>query len=101
MSQVPKAANDNYPIGSPLPYKIAPRDISPAKAARILGQTLTQFQAVRFRLQARGFPLPDLDTGNYDSKAIDVWQDARSGLNPSGEALNAADVVNARLAAHG
>jgi hypothetical protein len=67
-------------IGAPLRYKVAPRDIAPRKAARLLGLTLADFNRACDDLFARGFPRPDPTTGNYDSRAIARWQDARSGL---------------------
>jgi hypothetical protein len=50
------------------------------KAARRLGLELTDFNRLKDDLFARGFPRLDPTTGNYDLKAIDAWQDARSGL---------------------
>ena len=108
MKTHPKAANDNFPVGSPLRYQVQPRDVSPFKAARILGLTLVQFEAVRPRLELRGFPLPDPDTAQFDSKAIHVWQDKRSGLSEQGicitagaDARTASDLVMKRLASYG
>jgi hypothetical protein len=69
-------------IGASIRYKVAPRDIAPSKAARLLGITLTEFNRLREELFARGFPRPDPTTGNYDQKAVEAWQDARSGLSP-------------------
>ena len=73
-------------VGASLRYKIAPRDIAPGKAARLLGLTLVAFERCKDDLFARGFPRPDPTTGNYDSRAIEAWQNARSGL---GESLTA------------
>jgi hypothetical protein len=68
-------------IGASLRYRIEPRDVPLAKAARKLGLTVTQFNGVKDELFARGFPRPDPTTGHYDLKAIEAWQDARSGLS--------------------
>lgn len=64
-------------------FRIDPRHIPPAKAARRLHLSLFDFEAKRPRLHARGFPKPDPDTGNYDLKAIDDWMDRQSGLTGS------------------
>ncbi len=66
-------------LGTGLRYRIDPRDITPTKAARRLGLTLAEFNDQIKSLFARGFPGPDPTTGNYDLKAIELWQDARSG----------------------
>jgi hypothetical protein len=50
------------------------------KAARRLHLTLAEFDAKLPELLARGFPRPDPTTGMFDLKAIEAWQDARSGL---------------------
>ena len=60
-----------------LRIRIDPRDIPPEKAARRLGMTLDQFEATLSKLIARGFPVADPDTGNYDLAAIERWCDAR------------------------
>jgi hypothetical protein len=57
--------------------------VPPAKAARRLHLTLVAFNEVLPQLYARGFPRPDPTTGMFDLKAIDAWQDARSGLSPA------------------
>jgi hypothetical protein len=62
-------------------YHVEPRDVPPAKAARRLHLTVAEFNRLKDDLLARGFPRPDPTTGNYDLKAIDAWQDARSGLS--------------------
>ena len=70
-------------------FPVDPRDVPPEKAARRLHLTLAEFNEVKAELFTRGFPRPDPTTGNYDLKAIDAWQDARSGLAPG---LTPADV---------
>jgi hypothetical protein len=60
-------------------YSVKPRDAPPAIAARALGLTLDQFSEMLSALLARGFPPHDKTTGNYDLKAIDLWQDGRHG----------------------
>src|SRR5262245_9469433 len=64
-------------------FPVDPRDVPPEKAARKLHLTLVQFNELLPDLYARGFPRADPTTGMYDLKAIDAWQDARSGLIPA------------------
>lgn len=51
-------------------------------------------------LLARGFPSPDPTTAHFDLKAIEAWQDKRSGFSVTAApvARDASDVVGARLA---
>ena len=71
-------------------------------AARRLGLTLAQFEVVRARLEARGFPKPDPDTGHYDLAAVDRWCDARNpqlfGLTAIPTARDARTFCGDRLA---
>ena len=60
-----------------LRYRVEPKDVSPEKAARRLGIELDTFQALLPRLLSRGFPAPDLDTGNFDLDEIDAWRARR------------------------
>lgn len=60
-------------------FHVDARDVPPIVAARRLGLTLEAFERLLPELiTKRRFPPPDPTTGNYDLKAIDVWQDARS-----------------------
>jgi hypothetical protein len=81
-------------------FAVEPRDVPPEKAARKLHLTLAEFNEVLPELYARGFPRKDPTTGMFDLKAIDAWQDARSGLSPAltEQPLlrNAADVFEER-----
>ena len=73
------------PRSSQLRYRVEPRDVPPAKAARRLGLTLADFERCVMNLIARGFPRPDESTGHYDLKAVDAWMDQRSALtSPTG-----------------
>lgn len=81
MSREKTAESPRAVIGASLRFPIDPRDVPASKAARRLGLTLAEFNHVKADLFARGFPKPDPTTGNYDLKAIERWQDARSGLN--------------------
>lgn len=84
-------------------FKVEPRDVPLDQAARRMGMTAEAFTAARAGLEARGFPKPDPDTGNFDLVAIDRWCDLRhhhllspaTGMGPR----DAGDVVGDRLAA--
>lgn len=78
-------------------FRIEPRDLPAAKAARRLGLTEAEFDGLKDRLFARGFPRPDQDTGNYDLKAVENWMDHRSGLTNATFARDASSVLPERL----
>jgi hypothetical protein len=83
-------------------FRIEPRDVPPEMAARRLGKSLAEFEAILSRLIARGFPAPDPDTGNFDLNAIDRWCDARHAHlfgSTTLQARNARDVATARIEA--
>lgn len=61
-------------------FKIVPRDVPASAVARLLGISEARFINCVADLLARGFPGPDATTGNYDLKAVEAWQDRRSGL---------------------
>jgi hypothetical protein len=89
----------------PARVKIKPGDIRFEAAARRLGLTPAEFEAVKERLFARGFPRPDPDTGNYDLDAIDAWRRLRhpqvygvTGLTIAPTAVDANAVIGERLA---
>jgi hypothetical protein len=63
--------------GSTMRFRVEPRDVPPEIAARRLGKTLSEFEAILPNLFARGFPKPDPDTGNFDLDAIDEWRRRR------------------------
>ncbi|MFG1371542.1 hypothetical protein V5F32_05135 [Xanthobacter oligotrophicus] len=79
-------------------FPVEPRDIPPDKAARRLHLSLPEFEAARPRLERRGFPPPDPDTGMYDLKAIDAWMDRRSHLTAPAAARDAREGALARIA---
>jgi hypothetical protein len=82
-------------------FHIEPRDVPLEVAARRLGKTRAELEAVLPDLLARGFPQPDPTTGNFDLAAIDRWCDARyPHLFGDGgmQARDARDVVQDRLA---
>jgi hypothetical protein len=84
-------------------FRVEPRDVPPEMAARRLGKTLAEFNAVLPNLLARGFPACDPDTGNFDSDAINRWCDARHphlfGTGASMHARDASTVARERIAA--
>jgi len=85
------------PPHSRIRFPVDPRDVPPAKAARRLHLTLREFADLLPRLEARGFPSPDPDTGNYDLKKIDEWMDNRSIVTPRNFARDAREVVDDRI----
>ena len=58
-------------------FRVDPRDVPAEVAARRLGKSVADFEALLPKLIARGFPAPDPDTGNFDMVAMDRWCDAR------------------------
>jgi hypothetical protein len=58
-------------------FHVKIRDVPPAAAARILGMTLEAFTAALPELLARKFPSADPTTGNFDTVAMDKWQNRR------------------------
>jgi hypothetical protein len=87
-------------------FRVDPRGIPPAKAARRLGLTLSAFDGLQAELFARGFPRPDSTTGNYDLVAIDAWMDRQipnpqadgaAGLTDRPPARNAQEVFGERI----
>jgi hypothetical protein len=81
--------------------RVDPRDVPKDKAARRLGLSVADFEAVEDRLYARGFPRPDPDTRLFDLKAVEAWMDRRSGLTTSFGPRDAAIVARSRLEALG
>lgn len=85
------------PQPSRIRFAVDPRDVPPAKAARRLHLSPAEFDALLPRLQSRGFPSPDPDTGHYDLKKIEEWMDNRFILPPGKQALDAREVVDDRI----
>jgi hypothetical protein len=81
-------------------FRVEPRDVPPPIAARRLGKSEAEFEAVLPNLIERGFPKPNPDTGNFDLDAIDVWRRSRYPhlfLTEAPRARDARAVVPARL----
>jgi hypothetical protein len=89
MPPAPQPASIRFPID--------PRDVPAAKAARRLHLSPLEFKALLPRLYARGFPMPDPDTGHYDLKKIEEWMDNRFILPLGNRALDAREVVDDRI----
>ena len=54
-------------------------DVPVSSVARLLGLSdVREFAALQPRLEARGFPRPDPDTGRYCVEAVDRWRRLRS-----------------------
>ncbi len=83
-------------------FQVEPRDVPPKDIARRMGMSLTDFRAALQSLIARGFPQPDLDTGNFDLLAVDRWCDARHphlfGGSAQMQARDASTVARDRIA---
>jgi hypothetical protein len=89
-------------------HRVDPGDVPAEKAARRLHLTVEEFRQKLPDLLARGFPVPDPTTGNFDLDAIDVWRRSRNPhlfpqatqarLIPGPTARDANDVVASRLA---
>lgn len=84
-------------------FRVQPRDVPAAMAARRLGKSAVEFNELLPNLIARGFPKPDPDTGHFDLIAIDKWCDARHshlfGSDAAMQARDASAVAGDRIAA--
>jgi hypothetical protein len=83
-------------------FKIVPRDVPASAVARLLGISEARFLDCVPDLFARGFPGADATTGNYDLRAVEAWQDRRSGLRGNAVvnvAKDASTVAAERIAA--
>jgi len=60
-----------------LRFRVEPRDVPAAAAARRLGLSEQAFREALPQLVARGFPAADETTGFFDLAAIDEWQSRR------------------------
>ena len=94
--------NRRVPPAMTMCFKIVPRDVPASAVSRPLGISEAHFANCLADLLARGFPGPGATTGNFDLKAVEAWQDRRSGLSGAivaGMAKDAGAVVAERLAA--
>lgn len=58
-----------------------PRPYNEFQVAARLNKGVKWFKDHQAMLEAQGFPKRDKLLGGWDSKAIEVWMDARSGLD--------------------
>ena len=83
-------------------FRVEPRDVPAEVAARRLGKSLAEFNAMLPNLLTRGFPRPDPDTHNFDLHAIDRWCDSRHahlfGVGTAMQARDAGEVATDRIA---
>lgn len=75
-----RPANDNVPSASSVRFRVEPRLVPAAKAARRLHLTPTEFDAKRAALHSHGFPMPCPVVEHFDLIAIDVWLDRMAGI---------------------
>lgn len=85
------------PQPSAIRFTVEPRYIPRKKAARRLHLSLAEFSDMEPRLRARGFPVPDPDTGHYDLKAIDIWMDRQIDLTPPNQLRDARELAFERI----
>lgn len=78
-------------------YLIEPGDVPAHIAARRMGLSEADFLVALPELLLRGFPSRDETTGLFDLTAIDEWRKARHQRRGPHLALNANDVLAARL----
>ena len=62
-------------------YAPDPRTWNEFQVAARLNRGLEWFRQHRVELERAGFPMKDKLLGGWDSKAIERWMDARSGLD--------------------
>ncbi|TIW20686.1 MAG: hypothetical protein E5V65_07710 [Mesorhizobium sp.] len=82
-------------------FRVDPRLVSPEKAARWLFLTMDDFNKALPALQKEGFPKPCPVTGHYDMRALEAWQDKRSGLAGGLPVEDRAAVMRERIASLG
>jgi hypothetical protein len=75
----------NIVVGTPVRFRVQPRDVPAVKAARRLHLTQAEFEACLPELTDRGFPRADPTTGMYDLNGIDAWMDLRVFNVPFGD----------------
>ena len=81
-------------------FKVQPRVVPAAVAARRLGLALDDFLAKLPELRREGFPPAVPVVGNFDLFAIEAWLDRRAGLAVrDAAAADATELMHARLRA--
>jgi hypothetical protein len=79
-------------------FKVEPRDIPAAKAARRLHLSLDEFRANLPELVRRGFPPADPTTGMFYLPAIDQWMASRFKLTAELASQDDRSLINERIA---
>jgi hypothetical protein len=79
-------------------FRVEPRDIPAAKAARRLHLSLDEFRAKLPELVRRGFPPPDPTTGMFFLPAIDQWMASRFKLTAEPASQDDRSLINERIA---
>jgi hypothetical protein len=79
-------------------FKVEPRDIPAAKAARRLHLSLEEFRAKLPELVGRGFPPADPTTGMFYLPAIDQWMAVRFRLTADPTSQDDRNLINERIA---
>jgi hypothetical protein len=92
MSQAPTVAP------AKIRFKVEPRDIPAAKAARRLHLSLDEFRARLPELVSRGFPPADPTTGMFYLPAIDQWMASRFTLTAGPASQNDRSLIDERIA---
>jgi hypothetical protein len=79
-------------------FKVEPRDIPAAKAARRLHLSLDEFRTKLPELVRRGFPPADPTTGMFYLPAIDQWMARRFDQSACDNSTNNRDIISTRIA---
>jgi hypothetical protein len=79
-------------------FKVEPRDVPAAKAARRLHLSLDEFRSKLPELVARGFPPADPTTGMFYLPAIDEWMASRFKLTIDSTSRNDRSLIDERIA---
>ena len=79
-------------------FKVEPRDIPAAKAARRLHLSLDEFRAKLLELVSRGFPPADPTTGMFYLPTIDEWMASRFKLTADSTLGNDRSLIDERIA---
>jgi hypothetical protein len=79
-------------------FKVEPRDIPSAKAARRLHLSADEFRAKLPELLRRGFPPADPTTGMFYLPAIDQWMASRFKLTADSTSQNDRSLIDERIA---
>lgn len=82
-------------------FPVQPRMLPLEKVARWLHLTPDEFRAGLPALRMAGFPEACPVTGHYDRKALEAWQDRRSGLVDGVMSQDRSALMHARIDALG